>query len=61
MQVVRMSRARRLNGGAGYSHSLVMKVLAGERHNRAVVALHDEVVALRTPSAKPTGRKAAKP
>lgn len=50
MQVVRMSRARRSNKGRGFSLSYVMKCLRKERHSPIVDALHDELVALRTPS-----------
>lgn len=57
MQVVRMAEAR----GHGYSLSYVSKVLRGERRCEAILSLHRELVALRTPTnRKPTTKPSAK-
>lgn len=46
-----MSIARRLGRRKrGYSYDYVRYVLAGKRYNAAILALHDELVALRTPN-----------
>lgn len=48
--VRRMSIARRMGRNkCGYSYDYVRYVLRGLRRNEAIVALHDEVVALRMP------------
>lgn len=44
-----MTKARGLNDGKGYSFRYVYEILRGFRRNAQVTALHDEVVALRTP------------
>lgn len=49
MQVVRMAKAR---NGKEWSRSYVTKCIHGERHNASILALHDELVALRTPKNK---------
>lgn len=56
MQVVRMARARGLNGGKGWSRSMVTKCLHKERRNPTILALHDELVALRTPKSNKATR-----
>lgn len=61
MQVVRMSRARGMRGGKGYSFSYVQKCLTEVYHNEEIAQLHQELVALRTPirtNRKPNTRRA---
>jgi hypothetical protein len=43
----RMGRTKR-----GYSYDYVRYVLNGKRRNANILALHDELVALRTPKSK---------
>ncbi|HMN07122.1 MAG TPA: hypothetical protein PKD45_15510 [Flavobacteriales bacterium] len=38
--------------GLGYSYDYVRYVLHGKRKNKAITALHQELVALRTPKTK---------
>lgn len=49
MQIVRMSFARGLRNGKGYSFSYVRKCLKKKYHNAEIAGMHDELVALRTP------------
>lgn len=49
MQVVRMSKARGMRDGRGYSFSYVNKCLKEKYSNKEITALHQELVALRTP------------
>lgn len=44
-----MSQAQGLNKGLGYSFRYVLDVLNGNRRNASIIALHKELVALRTP------------
>lgn len=62
MQVVRMSRARGMRDGKGYSFSYVHKVIVlGIYANEEIQGLHQELVALRTPAKhKPTTKPSAK-
>lgn len=48
MQVVRMSKARGMRSGRGYSFSYVVKCLREEYSNDDISAMHRELVALRT-------------
>ncbi len=51
LMVQSMSIARRMGRRkTGYSYDYVRYVLKGKRRNAGIVALHDELVALRTPS-----------
>ena len=52
--VMMMSQARGMNGGEGYSYSYVRKCLSevskeNKRHNAEIKALHQQLIALRTP------------
>lgn len=47
--VSRVTKARGLNGGHGYSWRYVNEVLNGSRRNAEIVAIHGELIALRTP------------
>lgn len=58
MQVVRMSQARGMRDGKGYSLSLVSKVLRGERQSEPILSLHRELVALRTSAHQTTAMPA---
>ena len=49
MQVVRMSIARGMRDGRGYSFSYVRRCLKGVYRNEDINAMHDELVALRSP------------
>ena len=46
MQVVRMAKARY---GKEWSRSYITKCLHGDRRNASILALHQEIVNLRTP------------
>lgn len=50
--VSRVTKARGLNGGLGYSWRYVNEVLNGSRRNATISAIHGELVALRTPDRK---------
>lgn len=58
--VTRMTIARGMNGGKGFSRAYVYECLRGTRNNEAICALYEEVQALTTPTAKARKRNTVK-
>lgn len=59
--VADITKARRMNGGKGYSRAYITEVLLGMRRNADILAIHDEIVALRNGKKAITKKTAHEP